>query len=75
MARRAECSIVPGYIQGSNRLKDCFLGRIQMMMVYGEPIPADWVRAQPANKDGYMAIGREVMRRITALKEEAQTVK
>ncbi len=75
MARRAECPIVPGYIQGSNRLKDCFWGRIRMMIVYGEPIPAEWVRAQPADKDGYMAIGREVMRRITALREEAQKVK
>ncbi len=41
----AGCPIVPGYLHGANKLKDCFLGRERMSMRYGEPFPAEWVKS------------------------------
>ncbi|HKK21817.1 MAG TPA: lysophospholipid acyltransferase family protein [candidate division Zixibacteria bacterium] len=75
MAIRSGCPIVPGYIHGSSKLKDCFLGRRKMSITYGEAIPAEWVTAQPPSKDGYMAVTQEVMRRIGALRDGVLGIK
>ena len=75
LARHAECPIVPTYIQGPNRLKDCFLGRFPMRISYGKPLSAEWVASLPKDKEGYQAIATEVMARITSLKEDIRSVK
>jgi 1-acyl-sn-glycerol-3-phosphate acyltransferase len=75
MARRAGCPIVPGYIHGSNRLKDCFLGRTGMSVSFGEPITTEWIMAHPADREGYRSISQEVMNRIDLLKNAAETLK
>jgi 1-acyl-sn-glycerol-3-phosphate acyltransferase len=72
LAVRAGCPIVPGYLHGSNKLKDCFWGRERMSMRYGEPFPAEWVKAMELEKDGYQRIADAVMERIAQLK--AQTL-
>lgn len=69
IARQAECDIVPAYISGFNRLKDCFWGKEKLIIRFGEIIPADWVKAQSSDKDGYHAIAQEVMRNIRKTKE------
>ncbi len=69
IAIRSGCPIVPGYIHGSNKLKDCFWGKERMSITYGEPIPAEWVSAQEATKEGYVAVTEEVMRRIGVIRD------
>jgi 1-acyl-sn-glycerol-3-phosphate acyltransferase len=75
LARRAGCPIIPAYIQGPNRLRDCFLGRERMCIIYGEPISEDWVAGRPEGKEGYHQITQRVMARIGQLKEEARNLK
>jgi len=75
IARRAGCPILPGYLQGSDRLADSFWGRRPMRLLYGEMFPADWVKAQSADKEGYQLISRTVMDRIGELREQLAQLK
>lgn len=68
LAVKAGCTIVPGYVHGSNRLKDCFWGRQRMAISFGEPFPADWVTSFEGKDDGYQQIAAAVMGRIAELK-------
>ncbi len=68
IASRAECPIAVGYIHGSNRPGDCFRGREQLSITYGETFSADWVKSFPASKEGYRQIATAVMERIGELK-------
>ena len=69
IARQAEVSIVPAFIQGANQLWNCFIGKTRLSVSYGAPISSQWVKSQPDNKDGYLAIADEIMNRIKELKE------
>ncbi len=69
LAAKAACPVVPAYIHGANRLKDCLLRRDRLSLSYGEPIPADWIAARADSKEGYLEITAEVMRRIVALRD------
>ena len=71
MAHRAHCPVIPGYIQGTNKLADSFWGRVRMRMDYGEPISAEWIASQPADKQGYAIIVNEIMSRIRLLRDRA----
>lgn len=73
LAVRAGCPIVPTYIDGSNRLWDCLLGRHRLRITYGEPLSADWVKSFEAGKESYMQIAETVMQRIEVLKKEHQS--
>ena len=75
VARAAECPIVPAYLHGSNRLKNCLRRRIRFTIVYGEPISADWVKSFSSDKTGYQAIAEAVMERIAQLREQVMQVK
>ncbi len=68
LAVKAGCMIVPGYVHGSNKLKDCFWGRDRMAIKYGEPFSAGWVMSFSEKDDGYQQIAAAVMVRIAALK-------
>lgn len=68
IATRAKCPIVPGYVHGSNRLTDCFLGRTRMSITFGEPFPAAWVASIPVDREGYQQIADTVMACIGELK-------
>ncbi len=68
LAVKAGCMIVPGYVHGSNKLKDCFWARDRMAITYGEPFSADWVRSLDGQDDGYQQIAAAVMERIAKLK-------
>lgn len=68
VARKAACPIVPAYLHGPNKLKDCFWRRERMAVLYGEPIPADWVSSCGADKEGYLKIAATIMARISELK-------
>ena len=70
IARQAGVAIVPAYIHGANQLWNCFIGRTRLLVSYGEPITAEWVKSQEMTKEGYLAIADEIMGRIRKLKEE-----
>lgn len=73
IATSAPCPIVPVYIHGASRLWDCFLGRMRMSITYGAPISEDWVRAIPAEKDGYLKIAAKVMEEIITLRDRVES--
>lgn len=70
IALRAKRPIVICYLHGSNRLKDCFLGRERLSITYGEPIRADWLASLPPEKESYLLIARRVMEEILNLKKK-----
>jgi len=70
IASHAKCPIVPVYIHGSNRLKECFGRRGQLSVTIGEPFSADWVASFGDNKEGYLDISRAVMARIAELQAQ-----
>ena len=70
LAIRAQCVIVPGYVHGANRLKDCFLGREKLRILFGQPFSIDWVNSFPDNKEGYIRLTEGVMARIGQLKSQ-----
>ena len=69
IAAHAKCPIVPTYLHGPNRLKDCFLRRQRMAVIYGEPLSAEWVISCGSGKAAYLKIAQTIMDRIRALKE------
>ncbi len=75
LASMAGCQIIPAYIEGPNRLKDCFLGRIRLRIIFGEPIDAEWVTSRPEGKAGYQEIADEVMNRIKHLRTRTEQIK
>ncbi len=64
IALEAKVPIVPAYINGSNRLKDCLLGRDRLAIYFGEPLPVDAITSSVAGKTGYIQIAELVMNRI-----------
>lgn len=75
LARTALCPIVPCYIEGFNRMKDCLLGKRRAVIIYGEPLSSDWIKACNEDKEGYLTIASTVMARITELKDQVSDIK
>jgi len=75
LAREAKCPIVPTYLYGNNRLKDCLLRRTRMTIAYGEPLSADFVASFPDDKVGYQALAEVVMERIASLRDHVAALK
>ncbi len=75
IALRADCPIVPVFISGFDRPRDCILGKSRGRISYGEPFSVDWVRSHPADKSGYIAIAEAVMERIGQLRDNVNSVK
>ena len=68
LAIRAQCPIVPAYVHGADRLKDCFWGRDRLSISFGEPFGMEWVSKFHETKEGYESLSREVMGRISEIK-------
>ncbi len=75
LARAAQCPIVPAYLYGNNRLKDCFWRRKRMTIAYGEPLSADLVASFADDKEGYQALADVVMERIGRLRDYVAALK
>jgi 1-acyl-sn-glycerol-3-phosphate acyltransferase len=75
IARQSSCPIVPGHISGFDNARAAFFGKKRARIVFGEPFPAAWVNAFPAEKDGYMAISKAIMARIGELRDKALSLK
>ncbi len=73
LAREGKVPIVPTYISGSNELPSVFFRFGRVRVIFGEPIPKEWVMSVPEGKPGYSRIAEEVMRRIGELKKSCQS--
>ncbi len=71
IARLAECPVVPAYLSGANKLGECLTRRRRLLVVYGEPLSAEWITSFPSTKASYHKIAKAVMARIARLKEQA----
>lgn len=68
VASKAECPVVPAYLHGPNKLRDCFRRRERMAVIYGEPISSEWILSCGASKEGYLKIATTIMDCIGGLK-------
>ena len=75
LAIQAKCPIVPAFVQGTDRLSSCFLGRSKLLVSFGEPIPAEWLESIPPEKENFHMVASTVMERIKALKEKTLSLK
>jgi len=73
LAREGQVPIVPTYISGSEELLKVFFSFGRVRVIFGKPIPKDWVMSVPEGKPGYQQIAEEVMRRIGELKKGCQS--
>lgn len=73
LAREGQVPIVPAYISGSNELTKVFFTFGRVKVIFGPPIPREWVLSVPEGRPGYQQIAEEVMRRIGELKKGCQT--
>lgn len=73
LAIQAKCPVIPVYIHGSNKLKDCFWGKERMSITYGESIPAEYFEKFATEKDSYVTIAQYVMDKILELKHQRLT--
>jgi 1-acyl-sn-glycerol-3-phosphate acyltransferase len=71
IAGAAGCAIVPAYLRGFDRPRDCLLWKTRAVIALGTPLAASWVTSFPADKNGYLAISRGVMERIAELRRTA----
>ncbi|UCD65159.1 MAG: 1-acyl-sn-glycerol-3-phosphate acyltransferase [Candidatus Zixiibacteriota bacterium] len=69
IATRAKVPVVPGYIHGSNRLMDCFLGRQKLAIYFDKPIPVSKIAEFGEDRQSYNELVTFVMNRIKAIKE------
>jgi len=75
LAKAAHCPIVPTYLYGNNRLKDCLWRRARMTIFYGEPFSAEFVASFSDDKAGYQALAEAVMERIGRLRDHVAALK
>jgi len=73
LAKEGRVPIVPTYISGSDELTKVFFSFRRVKVIFGPPIPREWVLSVPEGKAGYQQIAEEVMRRIGELKKGCQT--
>ncbi len=73
LAREGQVPIVPTYISGSDELPKVFFSFGRVQVLFGKPIPKEWVMSLPEGKVGYQQIAEEVMRRIGELKKGCET--
>ena len=70
IAMQAKCPVVPTYLHGFNKLKDCFWGRQKMSISFGEPIPPEYFEKFSSDKESYHQISQEVMSKVADLKQK-----
>lgn len=69
VARKSGCSIIPAYLHGTNRLRDCFRRRVKMSINYGPVIPDEWVNSVTDDKKGYIQIAERIMSEIAKIRD------
>ncbi|MEA2031334.1 MAG: lysophospholipid acyltransferase family protein [candidate division Zixibacteria bacterium] len=69
IATQAQCPIVPSVIVGSNQFRSCMVRKNRIIVRFGEPFPADWVKSFNHTKESYREISQAVMARIAELRD------
>jgi 1-acyl-sn-glycerol-3-phosphate acyltransferase len=69
IARKSGSSVIPAYINGSNKFKASFLGRERLSIVYGEAMTSDEISAYEDNRVGYNRLAVDIMAKIKVLKD------
>ncbi len=67
LATMARCPVVPGYVHGSDRLKDCFWGRTRLSITFGPAMSEEQIAAYSSDRESWETISKEAMKRIAAL--------
>jgi len=71
IASMADVPVVPTYVAGTNNLGAAFTRKRPLVIRFGEPvIPAEIRSRSGSDKEAYMAISAEAMKRIKELAEE-----
>ncbi len=69
LAQETGATIVPAFLRGTARLKEAFLRRRPMRVLYGRPIPPAEYESFEHNPKGQIAIAEMVMQRIAELQK------
>lgn len=69
IARECEVPVAPCYIEGADQFWKCFFRRRRLKICYGSPLSVEWIKSVSNDKEGWMQITSEVMKRIRLLKE------
>ena len=70
LAKKAGVAIVPVYLQNTRKAWWNFIEGKRMIIAFGPPLSADWIKSRPPGKAGYREITDELMRRIVNLKRQ-----
>ncbi len=69
LARNAGVSVLPAFIENTDRWPKTFGRRRRMTIHYGELLPAEWIASAPAGREGYQKIADEIVGRIRTLQQ------
>jgi hypothetical protein len=72
LARKAEVAVLPIYLKNSKIFYKVLFSRKRLEIWFGEPLSAEWISSLPESKDSYRLIVAELMKRIIALRDEAE---
>ena len=72
LAMDAGVDIVPARVSGSNRLRQTLTRKRRLIVRFGPPITAQWIKEQGQGKMAYRRVVDEVMRRIEDLGRPAR---
>ena len=70
IARTAKIPVVPVYVEGTDKLLACFIGKKKLNIVIGPPVTSDKIVSFVDDKNGYRELADEIMNRIKDLKEQ-----
>jgi 1-acyl-sn-glycerol-3-phosphate acyltransferase len=70
LARSAIVPIVPSYIHNSKGFYKVLLTGKRLLIAFGEPVSAEWIKTVKDEKSGYRDIAAGVMERIKKLRAE-----
>jgi 1-acyl-sn-glycerol-3-phosphate acyltransferase len=73
LAYETKVSILPVYIENSNKIVQCLMRKKSVRIIIGERIDTKMYRELPANKDTYRKIAEDIMNEINRLRDEHQT--
>jgi len=70
IARNAVVPVVPAYINGTDDLSACFMGREKLGVIFGEPIDTEKIASYSMDKQGYRQLADDILARIKDLQTE-----
>jgi 1-acyl-sn-glycerol-3-phosphate acyltransferase len=71
LAHKAGVPIVPVYLKNTRKAWLNLLIGKRMLIIFGEPISADWIRSCSGTKEGYRMITDKLMQKLGELQDIA----